>query len=169
MQPRMQACQVCGTDTHLAYPANDPENGPAEPHCPKCGRIEQAKMLLTAEFAGIKFTEADIVDIDNWEGTGNRYNKAYLIHDHGYCLAVVFERNEQDALDSAVDAGKLDAFILSAEQEAEYERDGIEPCYLGNASEPFDIDTIGIIELPNVPLTYTDCFNGLMTRKGANR
>jgi len=110
------------------------------------------------------------------------------LHDHGFALAVVFASNVQDAFDTAVDENKLDQFKIHLENEDERDDymtsnppemaegfdpecpeyvapDGtkywwkIEPAFLGNASEPFDIDSVGVMELPNPPMSWVALFN----------
>lgn len=57
----------------------------------------------------------------------------------------------QDALDIAVGNDKLDHYLVTQEQAEDYGGD-IYNCdslaYLGNASEPFDIETLGYVEFP---------------------
>lgn len=114
-----------------------------------------------SKFREIKFTDADILNVEDFIPKGE-YNPhkvlPWLIHDHGFTIAVVFASCLQDALDICADAGKLDAFrvdhsILSREENGqiipgEYgpNDDGI--AFLGNASEPFDIESLGCEELP---------------------
>jgi hypothetical protein len=85
-----------------------------------------------------------------------------LIHDHGFTVAVVFAEHLQDALDIAVDAGKLDAFQIDEKDFDEYgvntENDA-RCAFLGNASEPFDIDTLDALDLPNPKFSFTALFN----------
>lgn len=111
------------------------------------------------------FSDADIVDIDNWipQGEYNPHNvRPFLLHDHGFTLAVVFADSLQDAIDEAVDAGKLDRFQVAAADLGDYgdtdEEQSERLAYLGNASEPFDIETLGAIELPNPPRSFVAQF-----------
>lgn len=119
----------------------------------------------------------DIGDV-SLDGDYNPYGeRMWLIHDHGFTICVVMATNLQDALDAAVDENKMDRFLIDvtdpsvrddymttdpAEIAAGYDpecpkfvdEDGTkywwsrEPAHLGNASEPFDIDTIGYVEFP---------------------
>lgn len=68
----------------------------------------------------------------------------WLLHDHGFTVAVVFATCEGDALDAAADAGKLDPWSL-AEEEDYPEETGVQ--YLGNHGKPFDIESLGIVKL----------------------
>lgn len=83
-------------------------------------------------------------DIDTWK-------HCYLLHDHGYVLAIVFADCEQDALDEAVDCNKLDRYQVSDEEMSDYgdtDEERMEQLsYLGNASEPFDIESLGMFEI----------------------
>jgi hypothetical protein len=38
---------------------------------------------------------------------------------------------------------------------------GREPAFLGNASEPFDIENIDVIELPNPKFSFVALFNAM--------
>ena len=101
--------------------------------------------------------------------SGARYAKdpVYVVLNAGYVLAVVFgERCEQDALDAAVDANKLDGLLLTEDELKDYETgefsDDPDPApngigwpeyegviHLGNASEPFASESLDIWILRN--------------------
>jgi len=138
---------------------------------------------VKCSFREISFTDDDVVNLDNWipKGEYNPHNvRPWLIHDHGFAVAVVFADCEQEALDEAVDENKLDRWQIHPENANDLDdyltshwehadhsldpecpeyvdadgvkywwRDGMVPAFLGNASEPFDLDTLDIIELPN--------------------
>lgn len=101
----------------------------------------------------------------------------FILHDAGFVVAVVFAEHLQDALDIAADNGRLDRFQVSESEMGDYaeyhtfSEDGTcqhcgayardvkkpdELCYasasgisyLGNASEPFDIDNLDVVEVP---------------------
>lgn len=117
--------------------------------------------MTTAEYQQVKFTDADVVNGDEYipAGTYNPHNvRPWLFHDHGFVLAVVFAPNLQDALDEAADADKLDRYLIREEDMGDYPKDeGIN--YLGNASEPFDIESVSAIEMPNPPFSFVALFN----------
>jgi hypothetical protein len=78
--------------------------------------------------------------------TGNidmqeRYGIHFYVIGHEFgALVAVWSYGDQDALDDAVDAGKMDAFMVSDEDFRDMnEREREELAYLGNASEPFDL------------------------------
>ena len=125
---------------------------------------------MQAVFNEIKFTDADVVNPDDFIPAGE-YNphhvRPFLIHDHGFVFAVVFADCLQDALDAAVDGNKLDGFQVSEKDLADYgpDEDGI--TRLGNASEPFDIQTLDTVELPNPPFSFTALFNAIKCQKAA--
>jgi hypothetical protein len=119
----------------------------------------------------IKFEFADIVnpdeaisyypekDKDGKERPSfNPHNlHAFVLHDAGFTVCVVWASNLQDALDEAVDKGKLDRFQVSESELTDYvtgkdsegfdEYSGIS--FLGNASEPFDIEPLDVVEMTN--------------------
>lgn len=115
-----------------------------------------------ATFSQIKFTAADIVNGDDWiaAGESNPHNvRPWLFHDHGITLAVVFADDLGDALDIAADDEKLDRYEVSPEDRPEYEGSEERLSFLGNYCEPYDIESLGIVELPNVRRTgYVEAF-----------
>lgn len=85
-----------------------------------------------------------IVNPDNWDYSNG---KAWAIFNEYGLIALSFESNEQDALDDAADAGRLDSCRMSDEDAAEYESKGWDVSYLGNACEPFNLDYISMQQL----------------------
>lgn len=147
-----------------------------------------------SKFNEITFTDADVVNLDNWIPAGE-YNphgvRPWLLHDSGFVLCVVFADCEQEALDEAVDADKLDRFLIDVKSLAEREDymtqdvnemaagfdpevpdyvdeaggkwwwadDAPTPAFLGNAGEPFDIESLGVEELPNPKRSFCAQFD----------
>jgi hypothetical protein len=108
----------------------------------------------------IKWTDLDVVDIDEFipEGEYNPHNiRPFLLHDHGFVLCVVFASHLQDALDAAVDANKLDHLQIAESEMDDYNDESL--TYLGNAGEPFDIDTLSYIELKNPKFSFAALYN----------
>jgi hypothetical protein len=143
---------------------------------------------MNATWRQIKFSDEDVVNSGNFipRGEYNPHNvRPWLLHDQGFCLCVVFAHTLQDALDEAVDEGKLDRFQLVPTDkyvqqdymhEVEHGRgfkmekeDGSvvyldwndSVTFLGNASEPFDIESLGAEELPNPPFSFCALFNAM--------
>lgn len=120
---------------------------------------------MHAEFKGIKFTDADIVNQDDYAygvySTPSRVKHAFLFHDHGFALAVVFADNLQDALDIAADSegDKLGRYRVSDSDLSDYGEDGEGLTYLGNASESFDIESLSVEEMPVPPFSFVALFN----------
>jgi len=121
----------------------------------------------TIEINGVKFSDEDVVNFDAFvpEGDFNPHNvRPWVLHDHGMIVAVVFADSLQDALDEAVDGNKMDRYLVKDGTQddgvndlADYgpDEDGI--TRLGNASEPFDIETLGYFELKNpAPATFVE-------------
>ncbi len=125
---------------------------------------------MQAKFQEITFTDADVCNPDDWIPAGeyNPHNvRPWLLHDHGFVICIVFADCLQDALDEAVDQNKMDRYLIEEERNtpgtkglpaSDYptlgtdEEEGI--TRLGNASEPFDIESLGVIELPNPPRSF---------------
>lgn len=140
---------------------------------------------MTATANGVKFSDADVVNPDDWEF--GKY-KPWLIHEAGFVLAVVFAETYGDALDEAADAGRLDKFRIDPKDKGDLEdyfekdvippgydpncpeytdeqgnmywpRVGWEPHYLGNASEPFDTKGVEFVELKRPPFSFVALYN----------
>ena len=109
---------------------------------------------MKCTYRNITFEDNDVVELDDWI-PANEYNphnvRPWLLHDHGFTLCIVFASSLQDALDIAVDNNKLDSFRIEAEDYEDYNIESDNPTcsFLGNAGEPFDIDCISYLELPN--------------------
>jgi hypothetical protein len=137
-----------------------------------------------AEYQGFTFTDADVANPDDFipDATYNPHKiRPWLIYEQvGYSAvvrAIVFASCEQDALDEAVNYDKLDHLMLdenNPEHRADYTKettyDGGEPfmdwdedrvTFLGNASEPFDLEGVGLLELPNPPFSWVALFNAM--------
>ena len=117
---------------------------------------------MHATFREIKFTDSDVVNEADYIPSGeyNPHNiRPFLFHDHGFVIGVVFADGLEDALDELVDSGRADRFMLSPEDCDQYEKDGWNVSYLGNACEPFDIQSLGFEELPNPPFSFVALFN----------
>ena len=109
---------------------------------------------------GIQFSDKDIVEIGNaiWKGDYNPHNvRPWLLHDHGFVICVVFADCLQDALDEAVDNNKLDH--LQIDDKEVNDQNCEQYTCLGNASEWFDIESLGVEELPNPPMSFVALFN----------
>lgn len=105
-----------------------------------------------AKFQEIEFSETDVVNIDDWIPAGeyNPHNvRPWLLHDHGFVLAIVFADCLQDAIDIAVDEGKMERYLITSANRADYTENDDRISYLGNAGEEHDIETLQAIELPN--------------------
>jgi hypothetical protein len=125
---------------------------------------------MTAVFNDVKFTDSDVVNLEGYDTDafcqdGHKRtgaNVPWLIHDHGIAVCVVFASCEQDALDEAADNDKLNRYLVTPEQFEEYggEDKVFEQCaLLGNAGEPFDIETLAIVQLPNPKMSFVALFN----------
>lgn len=107
------------------------------------------------------FDDSDVANPDDWipAGESNPHNvRPFLFHDHGFTVCVVFADCLQDALDTAVDENRMDRYLIGESDLADYGADGERITYLGNASEPFDIESLGVVELPNPPRSFAAQF-----------
>ena len=115
---------------------------------------------------GMTFDEKDVVNIDEWEPECSRTYKPWLISHEGHIICIVFASNESDALDEACDNEKLDHLQVSQELlKSDYDNDEEQICFLGNASEMFDLDNVNIIELENPKLSFTACYQEMLKEK----
>ena len=97
----------------------------------------------------IKWSDEDVVNVRDFTPAGE-----YNPHN------VVFADCLQDAIDIAVDEDKMDRFLIQESDMDDYtDEEGIS--YLGNASEPFDIEGLGIVELdnPKADLSFAALFD----------
>lgn len=131
--------------------------------------------MRNATCDGITFTDADVVNKDDFIPAGefNPHNvRPWLLHEHGFVLAVVFADCLQDAIDEAVDADKLDRYQLDPDNASHREdyatkdstgewawNDSVS--YLGNAGEPFDIESLQAVEIQNPPFSFVALFNAI--------
>ena len=74
----------------------------------------------------------------------------FVLHDDEFILCVVLASNLQDALDAAADNNKLDIYLIVEEDYDNYGLHKDDPfcTFLGNAGEPFDIESISCEEIP---------------------
>jgi hypothetical protein len=118
---------------------------------------------MQSAFNGIGFSDADVVNPGEFiaanDGSNPHQVRPWLFHDHGFALAVVFAACDQDALDIAADQDRLDRYAVSADDLGAYGEDGAGLSYLGHASAPYDLEGLGIIELPNPPFSFCALFN----------
>lgn len=107
------------------------------------------------------FTDADVCNLNDWipEGESNPHRvRPWLLHDHGFTLAVVFSDCLNDAIDTAVDEGKLEGFEISEEELKDYDKEDERIEYLGNYGKPHDIGTLGYVELRNPRASFAAQF-----------
>lgn len=102
--------------------------------------------------------EEDLVNpedmIPYWESNPHQV-RPWILHDAGFVVGVVFADCLQDALDEAADKDCLDRFQVAESEMKDYqtgtdsegnpEYDRIS--FLGNASEPFDIEALDVVEV----------------------
>lgn len=109
---------------------------------------------VTFQNCEFSFVDSDIVNPEDciFAGEYNPHNvRGWLLHDHGFTICIVYADSLQDAIDIAVDNDKMDRYQIEESDYADYGINTDEPtcAFLGNAGEPFDIDTLGYVELPS--------------------
>ena len=96
-----------------------------------------------AELDGENILLNDVNLPEHIEHTFNPYNVTLWVIGNEYgALCAVWGSSEQDALDAAVDAGKLDCLMA---EEQDYDNEDLTP--LGNASELFDLNSVWMGEV----------------------
>ncbi len=104
-----------------------------------------------------KFSDDDVVNPDDlftgWS------EKCFLLHDHGFPLAVCFADNLQEALDEAADADRLDCYKLTEEEVLQRDKNNEDMTVLGNSCLPYDIESMDVHELPMPKLSVCALFN----------
>jgi len=114
---------------------------------------------LFAPLDNFKFSDEDVCNPDDFIPAGE-YNphsvRPWLLHDHGFTVAVVFADCLQDALDIACDEDKLSSFKVDDDTlKTDYDAEGIEGlASLGNAGELHDIESLGCFELTIPPYSF---------------
>lgn len=123
--------------------------------------------MMQAEFNQIKFSDADVVNKDEFVPAGESTPpnvRPFLLHDYGFVICIAFASSLQDALDVAADEGKLDSFQVSEDDLADYGEDEEGIARLGNAGEAFDIQALDTVELPNPAWSFVALFNAMQSR-----
>ena len=109
---------------------------------------------MMSKYKEITFFDEDVINDHEF----GKYSVPWLLHDHGVAICIVFAYTLQDALDIAVDADKLVRYLIAPEDLKDYvEEQGIS--YLGNDGLPFDLEGLGIEELPNPKFSFCTLFN----------
>jgi hypothetical protein len=127
-------------------------------------KLSLSALLGSNKIREITFADSDVIEWGEYNppNLGNTYGKrCFLIHDSGFSQAVVFASSLQDALDAAVDAGKLDQFQIEESQFAEYKigTDEETATRLGNAGEPFDVENVDAVEFAAPPYSFCKLFD----------
>lgn len=123
---------------------------------------------MHAEYRQIKFADSDVVNPDDFIPAGNSNPhrvRPWLLHDHGFVIGVVFADCLQDALDEAADHERLNRYRVEDSDVADYGPDEVGISRLGNAGEPFDIEALGVEELPNPPFSFAALFTAMQSQK----
>lgn len=104
---------------------------------------------------GVVFSDDDVVNIEDFipEGDYNPQNvRPFILHDHGFTLAVVFASSYEEAIDIAIEEEKLEKFkILPSIYNKD---DDCESYYVGSDGEFYDLECVSYIELKNPKLSF---------------
>jgi hypothetical protein len=68
--------------------------------------------------------------------------KAFVIHNEFGAICVSIGSHLQEALDNAVDNDCLNSCLI---EDYDYSQEDDQACFLGNASEPFDLTYVGVL------------------------
>ena len=104
-----------------------------------------------ATINGVKFQDSDIINSMSYDPSEDE-QEFWVLHDRGFVLGVVISDypsfSMDDAIDTMVDEGKLDRYMIQPEEYKDYGVGAEEPncVFLGNAGEPFDIEGLSIEE-----------------------
>src|SRR4029078_8668101 len=91
-------------------------------------------------YGDFTFSDADVLNPQDFvPREASLPVQPWLIHDHGFPLAIVFAESEDDALYLAADKGKLDAFKINDPTCAE------DPLCLGNAGLTYDLSAVATL------------------------
>lgn len=103
----------------------------------------------------LSFSDEDVVNPhDYWMEKWN----LFLIHDHGFTMAVAIAETEQDAWDEAADSGKIDHFKLT-DQDWIKDMSEDQISYLGNNGDPYDIEALDIVRINRPPFSMAALVN----------
>lgn len=119
-------------------------------------KVNTTDRVITINNWEYEYSPEDFVNAGSGEfdGRDSRMDRAWVIHNAGYVLAIVFSEyyaySDQDALDEACDRDKLDSLLCSDDDLKDYQvGEDSEGCpeyegiiHLGNASEPFASETL---------------------------
>ena len=119
-------------------------------------QVNTQDRIITVNNWEFKYSPDDFVNADSGEfdARDSRMDRAWVIHNAGSVLAIVFAEyyaySDQDALDEACDRDKLDSLLCDEADLKDYQvgvSDEGYPEYegiinLGNASEPFASETL---------------------------
>lgn len=109
-----------------------------------------------------QYAPEDFINPDSWS-RDPKLNRAFVFLNGGTIIGILFPEyynySEEDALDEAADQGVLDAFRVSGKEMLDYmvTTDGSDEVdqpeyerltFLGNASKPFDIESLTIWRVP---------------------
>lgn len=107
------------------------------------------------------FPEKSVIT-DNYDGENLRYYKPYIIYETYPCqeiIALLWSRNDNDAIEDAIDENKLDQYKIDDTQN--YSLEELDEFYCGgNAGEFFDLSFVKIKQLPAFTIDY---FSGIVS------
>lgn len=97
-----------------------------------------------------KFSDGDLIN----HGDIDYHDNIYLIHEHGQVICLVYADDDSEALDIAADEDKLEAYRVDPDDYEDNEFNKENFTSLGNDCCIYDIESIEIIQLPKLELSY---------------
>lgn len=109
------------------------------------------------------FCDSDVVNRDEW-AIGSSKGNAYLIHDHGFTVAVVIADSVDDAIGYAVDAGKMTRWEVSDDQQvsdytdADFDSGRLEFIGTGTNRKVYDLEGMSVVVFGLPKVSFVACF-----------
>lgn len=118
--------------------------------------------MAGSEINGVTFTDDDVL---NPEDAGCDGYHGFLMHDHGFVCAVVFEETIQEAIEKAAEEGHLDQFEVTEAELQDYDDEAQERLeYLGSPCRAYDLETLSSFQLPDFDVSICASLNAQLAK-----
>lgn len=129
-----------------------------------------AKLTVILNQAEVEIDDNMVVDVQDFIPAGeyNPHNvRPFVLGDEFGVFAIVFASHEQEAIDKAIDSGKMDGMKVSDEDLENASEDELgEYICGGNASEYFYQDYLWIATLPNPAMSFITLLAAKINEEG---